>query len=213
MPVRTVTVSANAQTTVAPDLATVSFSEVTIGADPVKIEADNATQMNAAISFVKQQGVDSNDIATTDYNLSPNYNYLPKTGKTSIVSYTITETETVKIRDFTKIPTLLAGLANLGVNQIGQVSFSIEDPDSHLATARNEAFTKAQLKAEQMAADNGVQLGEIVNFTESTNGVEPFPVYNEMSAPAATMGSAVAPTIESGTQQLTDTVSITYAIQ
>jgi len=34
-----------------------------------------------------------------------------------------------------------------------------------------------------------------------------------MSAPAATMGSAVAPTIESGTQQLTDTVSITYAIQ
>ncbi len=212
MPARTMTVSADAKATVAPDLATVSFSEVTIGTDPLKIETDNVNQINSAVAFVKQQGVSSDDIATTDYNLSPNYNYNYKTGKTAIVSYTITETETLKIRDFTKIAPILSGLANLGVNQIGQVSFSIENPDSHLADARAQAFASAQSKAQQMAAENGVTLGKVVNLTESSGNVQPQPMYSAMSASSA--GSGVAtPTIEPGTQQLTEEVSVTYAIQ
>jgi uncharacterized protein YggE len=186
---------------------------VTIGADPTKIETDNVNEMNSAISFVKQEGVASTDITTTDYNLSPNYNYNYKTGKTTITGYTITETETVKIRDFTKIAPILAGLTNLGVNQISQISFSIEDPDTHLASAREQAFSKAQLKAQQMAADNGVKLGEIVNLMESTNSPGPIPVYSEMAASVPSVSAAATPTIQPGTQQLTDQVSITYAIQ
>jgi len=213
VPARTITVSASAQTTVSPDLATISFSEVTIGADPVKIEADNATLMNGAISFVKKQGIVSNDIATTDYNLSPNYSYNEKTGRTAIVSYTITETETIKIRDFTKIAPILSGLTDLGVNQVSQVSFSVEDPDSHLADARKQAFTKAELKAKQMAAANGIKLGKVMGFSESTNNVGPLPIYNVMAMSSKAIGGAVAPTIESGTQQLTDQVSVTYEIQ
>ncbi|MCL4405175.1 MAG: SIMPL domain-containing protein [Patescibacteria group bacterium] len=211
-PAKTMTVTADAQTNVSPDLATVSFSEVTIGSDPTKIEAANATQINSAINFVKQEGISSEDIATTNYNLSPNYDYTRKDGKVSIISYTITETETLKIKDFTKIAPILAGLVNLGVNQIGQVTFSVEDPDSQLASARKEAFAKAQLKAQQMAVDNGVKLGGIISVSENTNNIGPLPIYNTMSA-AGVSGRAVTPTIEPGTQQLTDYVSITYAIQ
>lgn len=211
-PARTVTVTADAQTQVAPDLATVSFSVVTVGADPVKIEADNASQMNSAIAFIKQEGIGSNDITTTDYSLYPNYSYDYKRGKTAIVSYTITETETLKVRDFTKIAPILGGLTNLGVNQVGQVSFSVEDPSKYMSGIRSEAFAKAQAKAEQMATANGVKLGEIVSLAETTNNPQPLPqIYNSMARSAA--GGSVTPTIQPGTQQLTDQVSITYAIQ
>jgi uncharacterized protein YggE len=75
MPVRTITVSAEGKTTVAPDLAQFSFSVVTQGKDPSQIVDENNKKVSAAINFVKSQGVDAKDIKTSGYNLSPDYRY------------------------------------------------------------------------------------------------------------------------------------------
>ncbi|MEK9185986.1 MAG: SIMPL domain-containing protein, partial [Patescibacteria group bacterium] len=70
-PARTISVSADGKTVVSPDIAKISFSVVSEGADPEKLVAENTAKMNKAIDFVKAQGVEAKDIKTTNYNLSP----------------------------------------------------------------------------------------------------------------------------------------------
>lgn len=214
-PVRTIMVSAEGKTTVTPDIANTSFSVVSRGKNPQDLADNNNQKVTAAIDFVKSQGVDAKDITTTGYNLSPDYQYDQQLQRSYITGYTLTQTVTLKIRDLKKVADIIGGLTPLGVNQIGGINFTIDDPETYLAKARSEAFTKAQKKAMDMAAANGVSLGRVMNVSEYQGGI-PYPYYangtsgvmKEMAAP-----SVSAPTIEPGSQEVTINVSLTYELQ
>lgn len=222
-PARTLSVSAQGKTTAAPDLAEVSFSVISQGKDPNSLNADNNQKMSAVIDFVKSLSIASSDIATVNYDLSPNYytppvnmTMIPATGVTSpetIVGYTLTQTVEVKVRDFTNIAKLLGGLPPLGINQISGVSFTFDNPDKFLAVARADAMAKAAAKATEMAGEAGISLGDIVNVEENSN----IPVYPMSYAPMAMESGAarapVAPTIEPGTQDITDQVTVVYGLK
>jgi uncharacterized protein YggE len=168
---RTITVSADAKSIVVPDIAKISFSVVAEGSDPAKLQDENTKKMVAAIDFVKSQVIDSKDIKTAAYNLTPNYEYDEKKRKSSISGYTSTQSLTVTVRDFSKVSVILGKLPSLGVNQIQNVSFDVEDPAKFLSGAREEAFKKAFAKAVSMARQNGVKLGRVVNFNENSPNI------------------------------------------
>lgn len=212
-PERTITVSAEGKATIAPDLATFSFSVVSQGVDPVKLQNDNNAKVNAAIDFVKAQGVEAKDIKTSDYNLSPNYVWNQKTGKSSIDGYTLNQSVVVKVRDLSKVAVLLGGLPSKGINQLGGVNFSVEDQDKYLNAAREEAFTKARAKAEAMAKYSGARLGRVVTFNESGGGY-PGPIYYAKEMSADHGGSVPpTPTIEPGSQEVTVNISVVYELR
>jgi uncharacterized protein YggE len=225
---RTLTVSANGKTTATPDLAEVSFSVVSQGKDPNALNADNNQKMSAVIAFVKSLTIASSDIATTNYDLEPNYPTVvneiypvnlpmvpavPSTiNSNTIIGYTLTQSVEVKVRDFTNIAKLLGGLPPLGINQIGGVSFTFDNPDKFLAVARGDALAKAKVKAAEMAGEAGVSLGKVMSVQEYGN-VPYYPTMNMASPMAAGISSkSVAPTIEPGTQDITDQVTIVYAL-
>jgi len=223
-PARTITVSAQGMTTATPDEGDISFSVVTQGANPQSLSDNNNTKMNAVLQFVSSQEIASSDIATTGYDLEPNYSNIVEPANLpnmpvgtyvnrppTIVGYTLTQTVQVKIRDLTKVASVLGGLAPLGVNQIGGVNFTFQDPDKFTAIARADALTKAQTEAGQMATQAGAGLGEVVSVSESANF--PGPQFYSMSAGASdAMAAPVAPSIQPGTQNVTDEVTVTYAI-
>lgn len=211
-PARMINISAEGKVVVSPDVATLSFSVVSEGADPVKLPEDNNKKINAAIEFVKGQGVEAKDIKTADYNLSPRYEYNEKTRKTFIDGYTLTQTVFIKIRDFSKTGTILAALPGLGINQISSLNFAIDDPDKFLNEARQEAFEKARAKAEAMAMYNGVKIRKVINFSEYGGG---YPIYARAEAfgKGGDLGAPIpAPTIEPGSQEVTVNVNVTYEI-
>ncbi len=211
-PARTITISAEGKATIAPDLATFSFSVVSQGADPVKLQNDNNAKVNTAIDFVKSQGVEAKDIKTSNYNLSPNYRWDPKTGRNSIDGYTLDQTVTVKVRDLSKVGIILGALPSKGINQLGGVNFSIDDQDKFLNQAREEAFTKARAKAQAMAKYSGVHIGRVVSFNES-NGGYPGPIYYAKDMAVGGGGALPpTPTIEPGSQEVTVNVSVVYEI-
>lgn len=229
MPTRTLTVSAQGKTTAPPDLAEISFSVVSQGKDPNALNADNNQKMSAVIAFVESLGIASSDIATTNYNLQPDYptvvnEIYPVNGQmvpavptpinaNTIIGYTLTQSVEVKVRDFTNIAKLLGGLPPLGINQIGGVTFTFNDPDNVLAVARADAMAKARAKASEMAGEAGVSLGEVVSVQEYGN-VPIYPMMNEAAPMAAGVSSAsVSPTIEPGTQDITDQVTIVYSLR
>src|ERR1700722_11731880 len=74
-PARTVTVSAQGMTTATPDEADISFSVVTQGTSPQTLSDNNNSKMSAVLQFVSSQGIASSDIATTGYDLEPNYQF------------------------------------------------------------------------------------------------------------------------------------------
>lgn len=213
-PARVISVSAQGKTIVSPDVAVASFSVITQGKNPEELVAQNNDKMAAVVQFVKSQGVEDRDVKTTNYNLRPDYGYDENTRRSFIVGYTITQTVTVKMRDFGKIAPIIAGLAPLGINQIGGINFEIEDVEKFLAIARSEAFGRAKAKAAEMAAQNGARLGRVVSISESTTY---YPRFATLEAAKGIGDGAPAtvslPEIEPGTQEVTANVSVTYELE
>jgi uncharacterized protein len=130
-----------------------------------------------------------------------------------IVGYTVTQSVDVKMRDFTKISDIMGGVVTNGANQVGSLSFTIDDPTVPQAQARDQAIVKAKAKAEDMAKAGGFKLGRLLNIQDG--GFSPYPMYNEsvgLSAKAAP-AAAPTPTIEPGSQDITDTVTLQYEIK
>jgi hypothetical protein len=214
-PARTITVTAEGKTTATPDLAEITFSVVSQGQNPQTLATNNTQKMNAVLQFVASQNIATSDIATTGYDLQPTYNYNNTMQSNTITGYTLTQTVTVKIHDLTNVATVLSGLAPLGVNQIGGVNFTFNDPDTFVALARVDAMNKAETKAVQMANQAGVPLGEVVNVAENSYVPTPVTMYNE-AMPMVAMGASSAvstPNIQPGSQDVTDNVTITYALR
>lgn len=210
-PTRTITVSAEGESIATPDVAETSFSVLSRGVDPQELADMNNRKMNDVVEFVKSQGIGEADIKTVGYSLNPDYRYDPDTGQSSITGYTLTQTVRVKIRDLGKTAALLAGLTPRGVNQIGGISFIVDDPEQALAEARSDGFRKARVKAEAMAAQNGVKLGRVISINEYQGGV---PYYGEARAfGVGGDGGITPPKIEPGTQDVSVQVSVTYELK
>lgn len=213
-PARTLTVTAQGMTIATPDLAEISFSVVTQGTNPANLSNNNNAKMNAVMQFVSSQNIASSDIATTGYDLEPNYQFDVPSQRNYISGYTLTQTVQVKIHDLTNVANVLAGLAPLGVNQIGGVDFTFNDPNEPLNIARANALTMAQTEAAEMSSEAGARLGPVVNVSENGNVPGPLPAYAEMSAGAGGMAiSPTTPTIAPGTQNVTDNVTVTYELE
>lgn len=208
-PARTLTVTAEGKTTATPDLAEIDFSVVTQGKNPAELSDNNNSKMNAVLQFVESQGIATSDIKTTSYNLAPVYQWDKNTQRNYITGYTLTQTVETKVRDLSKVASVLGGLAPLGVNQIGNVNFTFANDETVLAAARKDAFAKAIEKAKSMAADAGVSLGPVVSVAENHYIPGPQPVY-AAAATAVGLGGGVSPSIQPGTQEITDTVTIVY---
>lgn len=222
-PVRTVSVVGEGKVTVSPDIARLSFSVVSEGKDPTALANDNNTKMSEVINFIKSQGVDAKDIKTTQYNLLPKYDYgyepcvlgtvcPSKPRVPSIVGYTLTQEVSVKVRDIAKVASILGGLPERGINQIGSIMFDVDDPERSLGEARTEAFQKAREKAEIMASAAGVKLGRVVSFGESMGGY-PMPYYDRTLGAGVAEATKAAPSIEPGTREVTVNVNIVYEIR
>lgn len=204
-------VSAEGKAVVSPDIANLSFSVVSEGNDPVALQDENNEKMQRALDHVKAQGVDEKDIKTAQYNLQPRYEFDEDRRRSFISGYTLTQTVFVKVRDIEKTAPVLAGLPERGINQIGSISFSVDDPDKYLADAREEAFRKARAKAKEIARENGLRLGRIVNVSESG---WPGPIFYDAArgggfAPLSVPSPAPTP-LEPGTQEVTVQVSVAY---
>ena len=210
-PSRTINVSAQGKTTATPDLAEISFSVVSEGSNPKTLETTNNNKMSDVMAFIKSKGIDDKDITTIAYNLYPNYKYDQNSNTSYITGYTFTQTLSLKIHDLSKVADIISGLTPLGVNQIGGVNFTFNNPDDFIKIARADAITKAETKAKEMASEAGISLGKIVDIGENIV-YQPYSLQNAGIKMDASIAQSSVPTIAPGSQDITDNVSITYQL-
>jgi len=206
-----ITVSGTGKVYVKPDVALVIFGVKTTGLTVASVTKNNTEQMNAIIEAVKALKIDEKDIQTTNYNLSPNYNYTQDRGQI-FEGYILEQNIQVKIRDFTIIGDVLSQATAKGANLVGSLQFTIDDPEQFREQARASAIKQAKANAQNLAKESGMNLGKLVNVYE---GYSPSPVmYNSKAlGMGGAADSASIPTIQPGQQEIDVTINLTYQVK
>ncbi len=204
----TIAISAQGKVTALPDIATVSIGVQTENKSVSTAQKENAKKMNGIIEKIKSFGVASEDIKTSNYTIYPQYDYV--NGRQVERGYQVNQSIDVKIRNLEKIGDILAAAGDLGANQVGGVSFTIDEPEDLRQQARMKALEAAKSKAQAIASAAGVRLGKVVGFSENI-GNFPMPMYYAKDA-AQGMGGGGAPSIQSGSQDVIVDVTVNYEI-
>ena len=205
----TIVVSGEGKVDAKPDVAFVTLGVNKESLNIVTAQNENTKIMNKIAEFAKGLGIKSKDLKTTNYSLYPRYEYNSNTGRQSLAAYVVSQNLEVKIRNFDNIGKLIEEATNLGMNEMSNLSFILDNEAAATSEVRAEAIQDAKEKARVLARQLGVRLGDIISFYESG----PMPIYSySIGGGGAMMEKANAPQIEPGTNQISTTVSLTYEI-
>ena len=207
----TFTVEGTGKVTASPDIAVVDVTISVEGATSTAAQDQANVKSNAVVDYLKNTGIATKDITTSGYNIYPQYDYTD--GKTRIRGYQVTQSLTVKIRDIDKTNTIVDGVVDAGANQVGSVRFEIDEPDKLVADARAKAIAEAKQKADLLASQLGVHLGNIVSYSESGQPTPTIMYGRDMKVMSAVAEAVPAPQLPAGETEVTVTVSVTYQIR
>lgn len=195
-----------------PDVAKIQLGYSVEKKTVAEAQKENTAKMNAVIDKLKKDfKIDSQDIKTVNYSISPQYDW-STTGKQTLRAYLVNQDITVKVRDMDKISQVLDAAGAIGINQVGNLSFEIDKPEKLKEEARAKALEQAKAKAEVLSEIVGVKLGKIISFSESSN--EPGQIYGNyaMSEKLGIGGGGATPTVEAGSNEITVFATVEYEI-
>lgn len=204
---------------VKPDLAIVDFSVVTEKKTVADAMSENTQKMNAVVDSVKALGVEEKDLKTTNFSIYPQYEYQAAAsqiypyppGKRVLTGYQITQTLEVKIRNLENTGKIIEAATSKGSNEVGDLQFTIDKEDELKNQARQQAIEKAKAKAKELASELGIKLAKITSFSES--GISPiFYAFDKSVMKIGKGGAVPPPSIQTGENKISVTVSLTYQI-
>ncbi len=207
-----ITISGEGKVTAIPDIAVVEAGVTTEKSDVRAAQKENADKMNALAAQARALRIVDKDIQTTNYQIYPQYDYA--NGKQRLRGYQVTQSVKIKIRDLSKIGSLLAAVGDAGANQVSGVSFTIDDPEALRQQAREKALDNARAKAKSLADHAGVKLGKIVSFSEGNASPTPMPYYGRAEAMGigGASDAAIAPPVAAGSLDIIVDVDVSYEI-
>ena len=202
-------ISANAEATRVPDVATLSAGVVTQAADGNSAMHQNAQQMDKVLAAIKAAGIAERDVQTSGVSLNPQYRYADNEAP-KITGYQASNTVSLKVRDIAKLGKVLDALAAQGANQINGPQFEIDQPEPVYDEARLAALKKAQTRAQTYAKSLGLQVRRIVSISENAGGgFRPMPM---MRAQAAGMAMDKATPVAPGESTVSVNLDVVFEL-
>jgi len=165
---------------------------------------------NQAVSRVtgalRDHGVAAADIQSADLYISPDLRGAAQTPD----GYTVSESVTATLRQVSAAGGQIDAAVRAGGNAVtvNGISLNLTDTSSLLASARKAAVANARTKAAQYAAALGQPLGPVVSITDAADTGPLFPAAARTAAAAAESSVPISP----GTQQLSVSVTVVYAV-
>jgi hypothetical protein len=207
---RTLSVTGEGSVKVAPDIAVAYLSVVS--RDPYLNKAwdDNNAKAEAVIAAIQGQGVKAEDIRS-EFNVTQQEKYDQFGQPTGDITYIVTHSLTVTVRDLTKVGAMLGAAQAAGVNSIGGVTFTLEDPTAAISQARALAVANARDRAEELAKGLGVKVGKVITVNEYNVSV-PYPAADKAYAMGIGGGGSSVP-VSSGTSEISLNVGVVFEIE
>lgn len=190
---------------VVPDTAYVDVGVTVNNSSTVEEARNRIDSINTSlISAVKKLGIDAKEIKTTNYSVYPAFTYENNINR--ITGYDGNATITVKTKKTEIVPLIIEEATKAGANQINNTRFVVDNPALYREEARTKAIKNAQDQAKKIAKSLGIKLGKVTNVVESLNGGPKTPdiMY------ATKMGGGGGPSLESGSETVTSTVTLYF---
>lgn len=199
-------VSGEGKVTVVPDVAVVTVG-IQANGSSVKVAQDQINNViNKVSSAIKKLGIDENDIKTVGYNINPNYDF--REGSQKIIGYSAGTNLSIKVKQIDNVNSVIDAATANGANQVGGISFDVNDKTKAENEAREKAVEQAKTKARQAAKIAGFKLGKIINYNENFGG---FPGPLPLRAMAEDV-SGTPTQVEPGSSEIVITVTLSYEI-
>ncbi len=200
-------VAGEGKVTTIPDIGLVNVG-VTANGQTVKQAQDILnTNINKISEAVKKLGVDAKDIQTGSYSINPTIDYTG--GSQKITGYAANSNLVIKVRQVDKVNTVIDTATGNGANQVGGVSFEVDNKTNAENEARQKAVEDAKTRAEQAAKVAGFKLGRIINYSENLGGgPKPIP----LRANEAVGTTQPSTNIEPGSSEIQVNVTLSYEI-
>ncbi len=208
MPTRTFSVSGEGKVTAIPNIFIFNTGVISEGVDLANLQKENSEKMNKIINYFKKEGVESKDIETIKYSLTPRYDLSGK----NIIGYRLEQSIAVKVRNLEKVGEILKGAVENGANFVDNLNFTF-DEETRLKLeneAREKAIKQAKEKALAISKSAGFRLGRLVAINEYSS---PYPVSIFKERSLGIGGDFSAPQIEPGTQEIIISVNLLYEIK
>lgn len=209
----TITVSGNGEARATPDTAIVTLA-VTKQEKTARESLDaNNTAMSAVLDALKADGIEARDLQTSGFTIQPVYDYSQNNDGSQkppvLVGYQTTNSLTIRLRDLSKAGALIDKSVTLGINQGGDIRFVNEDTAAILKDARAKAMKDAIAKAKELTAAAGVDVGRIVDISETVSNPMPMPMMAMAEKADAPRAVPMAP----GENSYNVSVNVTFAIK
>lgn len=209
----TITITGQGTLNAEPDIAVVSAGAVTEARTAREALDANTKVMADTFAALRAMGVEDRDMQTSRLTVEPRYTYFESSNgerrPPRIDGYTVSNQLTVRVRELAKIGEVLDALITAGVNQLGGLSFAVDEPEALYAQARQAAVADAMEQARMLTEAAGVSLGRVISISQnSARQMPPQPQFARMAA----MEAADAVPVATGEQELSTSVTITWAI-
>ena len=171
------------------------------------------TLSNKVIEFLLKNSIQKDDIKTINYKIEPEYYHIPKScnkdnvctnRRKELIGYGVDHKYEVKVKNIKDIGLIISGITKLGVVNVSNLSFVVENQDTLEKKARSLAILNAKEDAKLIAKDLGVKIGKIINYRDNKDDRGPF-LYKKT-------GFASSSNIMPGKNSIDYSVAVTFEI-
>jgi uncharacterized protein YggE len=208
----TISVDGNGTVKVLPDEVVVDVSIVTEKLTTEEAVNENTSIFNKVKRSIEKINAANLKIETTNFNLSPLYDYSVQNKPPKIYAYQVTSTIEVRTTDLEKMGEIIASAIESGATNISSIGFDLTESlkqkavNDALTAATNDASAKAKTIADSM----GLTIDRIYAINESgTSFPEPFRAAMK-AAPEGMGGDVSSPEILPQEIEISASVSIVY---
>jgi len=203
-----ITVTGSGQVYVVPDMGYIDIGVRSQAETVIEAIAINSEQANAILTALVEQGVEEDDIQTSNFNVYQQTDYDYQGNPTSTY-YSVENNVYVTVSQLKNLGNILDAAARSGANNIYGVNFDVQDKSEAKSTARKLAIQSAQAQAQELAQAAGVELGDLISIISSSISTTPFYGYGRGGGG----GMAESVPISSGQMPIDAQVEMTFSIQ
>lgn len=206
----TIRVTGQAKVSETPDRVYIDIGVTTQAQKSQPAAAQNAARLAAVIAAVKRVAGPGAQLTTTEYSISPNYNYPRDGGTPTIVGYTVSNVVQVRLDDLQRIGPVIDAAAQSGSNKVQDIRFALRDEQVPRSQALREAARDARQDADALAGALDLRFVRILAVEEQSPG----PTFMPIALQARRFAAAQAPatSIEAGTIDVNATVTLTVEV-
>jgi len=174
----TISTTGSAEKEIPSDESQISLAVENTNANPNTARKNNAEKMNTIIDILRQTGLTDENITTSNFQITPNYDY-ENSNSDRIISYTALNKIELKTSASANISKFIDLAVNNGANRVDNIDFVISKKtlDNNNMELLKEAFRNAKMKAEILATEGNFTIVGVKKIDTSSGGGYTPPTY------------------------------------